>query len=152
MNNIYDSTAETLLHIKRVSQLLNEGAIELIKRGIIHDATKLQDPEKKDFDRLTPILETLVYGSDEYKASLAELQQALKHHYQNNSHHPEHYPNGINDFDVFDLVEMLFDWKAATERTRDGSIFKSIEHNKNRFGISEQICEVFKNTAQRLNW
>jgi len=148
----YDSRADTLQHIKRVSQLLNESAIELIRRGNVHDNSKLEEPEKSEFDRLTPILKTLTYGSDEYKASLSELQVALKHHYENNSHHPEHYPNGVNDFDLFDLVELFMDWKAATERTKDGDIYKSIEYNKTRFGLSDQVCDIFKNTAERLGW
>ncbi|MEN9446386.1 MAG: hypothetical protein RL728_898, partial [Bacteroidota bacterium] len=55
-------------------------------------------------------------------------------------------------FDLFDLMEMFFDWKAATERTKDGNIYSSIEYNKTRFEISEQICQIFKNTAERLGW
>lgn len=148
----YDSTADTLLHIKRVSQLLNEAAIILIQRGNVHDSSKLQEPEKSEFDRLTPLLKTLTYGSDEYKASLAELKVALKHHYENNSHHPEHQEDGINGFDLFDLVEMFFDWKAAGERNKDGNIYKSIEYNKDRFEMSEQLCSIFKNTAKNLGW
>lgn len=148
----YDSQADTLLHIKRVSQLLNEAAIKLIERGNVHDNSKLQEPEKSEFDRLTPLLKTLTYGSDEYKVSLQELQVALKHHYENNSHHPEHYPNGVNDFDLFDLMEMFFDWKAATERTKDGDIYKSIDYNKVRFQLSDQVSNIFTNTAKRLNW
>lgn len=145
----YDSTADTLLHIKRVSQLLNEVAIKLIERGNVHDNSKLVEPEKSEFDRLTPLLKTLTYGSEEYKASLAELKGALDHHYANNSHHPEFYKNGINDFDLLDLVEMFIDWKAATERMKDGDIYKSIVVNKERFGMSDQLCSIFKNTANR---
>lgn len=37
----YDSKADTLLHIKRVSQLLNEAAIKLIERGDVHDNSLL---------------------------------------------------------------------------------------------------------------
>lgn len=151
-NTTYDSKADTLLHIKRVNQLLNEAAIKLIERGNKHDNSKLEEPEKAYFDRLTPLLETLTYGSDEYKSSLAELQVALQHHYTYNSHHPEHYENGVNGFDLFDLMEMFFDWKAATERTKGGDIYKSIEYNKSRFELSEQVCQIFKNTAERLGW
>ncbi len=148
----YDSKTDTLLHIKRVSELLNQAAIELIVRGNRHDDSKLEEPEKSEFDRLTPLLKTLTYGSDEYKSSLVELQVALKHHYVNNSHHPEHYENGVNGFDLFDLIEMFFDWKAAGERHTDGNIYKSIDINKDRFKLSEQICEIFKNTAKRQGW
>ena len=148
----YDSKADTLLHIKRVSQLLNEAAVKLIERGNVHDNSKLEEPEKADFDRLTPLLKTLTYGSEEYKASLVELQVALKHHYANNSHHPEHYENGVNGMDLLDLVEMFMDWKAATERTKDGSISKSIEFNKDRFKMSEQLVSIFKNTVRNYGW
>jgi len=151
-NMEYDSKADTLLHIKRVSQLLNEAATKLIERGNVHDNSKLEEPEKSEFDRLTPLLKTLEYGSDEYKKSLTELHLALKHHYANNSHHPEHYENGVNGFDLFDLMEMFCDWKAATERTKDGNIHKSIEYNKERFELSDQLCQIFKNTAERLGW
>jgi len=148
----YDSQADTLLHIKRVSQLLNEAAVKLIERGNVHDNSKLEEPEKSEFDRLTPLLKNLTFGSEEYKESLKELEVALTHHYENNTHHPQHYENGINGFDLFDLVEMFFDWKAASERTKDGNIYKSIEHNKGRFEISDQICQIFENTAKRLDW
>jgi len=148
----YDSTSDTLKHIKRVSQLLNEASIELIKRGNVHDQSKLESPEKEWFDKATEKLRGLTYGSPEYKESLKDLKPALDNHYANNTHHPEHYLNGVNGFDLFDLIEMFMDWKAATERHADGDIYKSIELNKERFQISEQICDIFKNTAKRLNW
>jgi len=81
---------------------------------------------------------------------LAELKPALDHHYSHNSHHPEHYENGIDDFTLADLVEMFFDWKAASERHNDGDVLKSIEINKQRFGLSEQLCKIFENTERWL--
>ena len=148
----YDSKSDTLLHIKRVSQLLTEASVELIKRANVHDNTKLENPEKELFDEYTPKLKDSTYGSDEYKDHLKGLKVALDHHYANNSHHPEHYPNGINGFDLFDLIEMFFDWKAATERHADGDIIKSIEINKKRFDMSDQLCDIFSNTAKKLGY
>lgn len=145
----YDSEAETLKHIKRVSELLSLAATELLKRGQVHDASKLESPEKELFDEFTPKLKNYTYGSDQYKDFLQLLKPALDHHYANNSHHPEHYENGVNGFDLFDLVEMFFDWKAASERHADGSIEKSIEINKGRFNLSDQLADIFKNTADR---
>ena len=148
----YDSAADTLMHIKRVNELLIRFSKDLMYRAICHDNSKLREPEKAEFDRLTPILKELQYGSDEYRASLAELQLALKHHYEHNSHHPEHYENGVDGMDLLDLVEMFMDWKAATERTKDGSISKSIEFNKDRFKMSEQLVSIFKNTVRNYGW
>ena len=150
--NSYDSTKDTLLHIKRVAQLLTEASAELIRRANIHDNSKLNSPEKEFFDEYTPKLAGSTYGSNEYREYLKELKVGLDHHYANNSHHPEHYQNGINGFDLFDLMEMFFDWKAATERHNDGNIFKSISINKERFGYSEQLAEIFTNTAKRLGY
>jgi hypothetical protein len=147
--NKYDSTTDTLLHIKRVSELLTNACKELIDRSNKHDNSKLNSPEKEYFDTYTPLLKHTTYGSDEYKEYIGKLNVALKHHYENNSHHPEYYENGINDFDLFDLIEMFFDWKAASERHNDGDIFKSIDINKERFNIDDQICSIFKNTAER---
>nr|WP_303933638.1 DUF5662 family protein [Treponema denticola] len=146
----YDSIKDTLLHIKRVNELLLQFTKEIIDRAIQHDNSKLQEPEKPLFDKMTPLLKGLTYGSDDYKKALDELKPALDHHYANNSHHPEHYKNGIDDFTLVDLVEMFIDWKAASERHDDGDIFRSIEINKNRFGISEQLCKIFKNTAAKM--
>lgn len=148
----YDSTADTLFHIRRVSQLMGEAAQELIRRGSAHDQSKLEDPEKALFDKYTPILKTLVYGSEEYKASLAALKPALDHHYAHNSHHPEFYQNGIDGMDLFDIIEMFFDWKVAGERNKGGSILRSIDVNKDRFKMSDQLVQIFKNTADKLGY
>lgn len=146
----YDSSKDTLLHIKRVNELLLQFAKELMDRAVRHDNSKLHEPEKPLFDKMTPHLKTLTYGSEEYKKSLAELKPALDHHYAHNSHHPEFYKDGINDFDLVDLVEMICDWKAASERHEDGNIFSSIQINKTRFAMSDQLVKIFENTVNKL--
>lgn len=147
-----DSKDATILHQCRVGTLLCDAADELIRRSEVHDASKLSSPEKELFDEYTPKLAGCTYGSDEYKEYLQGLKVALDHHYANNSHHPEHYENGVEGFDLFDLIEMFFDWKAASERHNDGNIFKSIEINKKRFNISYQLSSILKNTAERLGY
>lgn len=149
---MYDSTAETLKHIKQVADLLWQTICVIGKRITAHDASKLQEPEKSMYDRFTPMLRSMTYGSDEYKATLKEMGVALDHHYQVNSHHPEHYPNGIDGMSLIDLIEMLADWKAASLRHNDGNILKSLEINKVRFGISDQLFEILKNTVAEMGW
>ena len=63
----YDSSESTLRHIKRINQLLGDSAMELIRRGQVHDSSKLEAPEKELFDKYTPLLKHLVYDSPEYK-------------------------------------------------------------------------------------
>lgn len=152
-NNIpYDSTIDTLRHIKRVAQLLTEASAELIRRANVHDNSKLESPEKEMFDSANNRLKGSTYGSDEYKGFLKDLKPALDHHYANNSHHPEHWNKGINGMDLFDILEMFFDWKAAGERHANGNIYKSIEINKERFKMSEQLVDIFTNTAEQLGY
>ena len=148
----YDSTVDTLKHIKRVSQLMTEAASELIRRANVHDNSKLESPEKELFDEFTPKLKDSTYGSDEYKEFLKGLKVALDSHYSKNSHHPEFYSNGINGMDLFDIIELFFDWKAAGERHDNGNIYKSIQINKDRLKLSDQLVDIFNNTAERLNY
>lgn len=148
----YDSTQDTLAHISSVTDKIVTFSEEMMVRAEKHDSSKLESPEKELFDEMTPILKTLTYGSDEYKASLAKLKPALDHHYAANSHHPEHYPEGgIDHMDLFDVVEMFCDWMAATERVKDGDIHKSIEINRVRFGMSNQLAKIFINTLKNYS-
>lgn len=204
---VYDSTEDTKKHINRVADLLGECADELFRRGEIHDASKLVEPEKSGFDSCIPKLVNLTYGSDEYRAALREIKPTLQHHYANNSHHPEFYPkqdsgfrgqmlrmasaeaqkqvsaaelrgdespeavaallqtsrdfqdfashleSSVNGMNLFDVIEMLMDWKAASERMANGgSIEKSIEVNIGRFGLSPQFANLLRNTARQFGW
>jgi hypothetical protein len=148
----YDSTAETLKHVKKVAAYLIDAATEILNRAKNHDNSKLSDFEKEGFDLLTPILKDLTYGSEEYKDSKEKLDPYLQHHYANNRHHPEHFKNGIEDMTLFDVIEMLFDWKASSERHSDGNIRKSIHINQERFHISDQLSKILENTVDYMKW
>ena len=149
---MYDSSVDTLMHIKKVNELLIRFSKDLLYRAICHDSSKLREPEKSVFDRVTPRLKGLEYGSDAYKENLKDIQVALDNHYKYNSHHPEHHENGINGMDLLDLVEMFFDWKAATERNADGNIEKSIVINTARYNMAPQIVDIFNNTIRNYGW
>ena len=149
---IYDSKKDTQEHIENVRKLLYKVIAELCVRVTRHDDSKLEEPEKSMYDEFTPKLRAMTYGSDEYKECLKQMGPALKHHYENNSHHPEHYQNGVNGMSLLDLIEMLADWKAAGMRHADGNMQQSLEVNKQRFGMSDQLAEIFQNTVKELDW
>ena len=146
----YDSREDTYKHIDRVRALLKDVEDNLFRRATDHDKSKLGHPEKEIFDKVTPLLKGLTYGSDEYKAQLKEMGVALEHHYAHNRHHAEHWPEGINNMSLMDLIEQLVDCKAATERHADGSLAKSLVINKTRFKIDDQLARVLHNTAVEL--
>jgi len=172
---------ETLKHKELVLLFCARVSEELKQRAIFHDDSKLQNPELHVFAEFTPKLKNTTYGSDEYKAYLNEMKPALDHHYAKNRHHPEHFKkyvcNGcfkefkvtvpdscdvcgysqfqeesdITQMTLVDLVEMFSDWLAATKRHADGDIMKSIEINQKRFNMSNDLVEIFKNTARFLS-
>lgn len=137
---------ETLNHIMEVRDGIGIIIAEFLIRQTGHDLSKLKPPESEAFERLTPKLKGLTYGSVEYNECLKELGPALQHHYRHNSHHPEHYPDGIKGMSLLDILEMLVDWKAATKRHADGCIRKSIEINQKRFGYTDELKQILLNT------
>lgn len=141
---------ETQKHIDLVNSYMDKIASELIRRGKIHDASKLQNPELPYFAKYTEDLKKLTYGSKAYKDSLNKLQTALKHHYKVNPHHPEHFANGIADMSLIDLIELICDWKASSLRHTDGDIRKSIEMNQNRFEYDDLLKSILLNTINFL--
>ncbi len=142
--------AQTLAHICRVSDLLMKMANELLERARLHDRSKLESPEVELFTECTPHLAKLSFGTPEYTESLAKLGPALTHHYAKNRHHPEHHKRGIRDMNLIDMLEMLCDWKAGSERHNDGNIRKSIQFNGQRFGMPVELVEIFENSVDLL--
>lgn len=143
--------SETLRHIELVGRLMSNVVKALALKAAYHDHSKLQVPELQHFVEYTEQLKGLTYGSKEYKACLKKLKPALVHHYDNNRHHPEHFPAGISDMSLIDLIEMLVDWYAATKRHLDGDIVKSIKINAKRFKISPQLQRILLNTIEDMD-
>ena len=147
-----DSTRDTLEHIRKVQMRIDTIIAYLHGRAILHDHSKMEEPEKSGYDVLTAKLADLEYGTEAYKQALIEAKPTIEHHYTENDHHPEHWPNGIDDMSLLSIIEMLCDWKAASERTKQGSIMQSLAHNKKRFGLSDQLAKILENTVRELNW
>ena len=142
---------ETQKHIEKVRKYIRFFTDKLTSRGVNHDVAKLESPEVELFAEYTPKLATTEYNSEEYKQCLAGLKPALDHHYATYRHHPEHFANGVNDMNLIDLVEMLADWKAASERQHNGNLLTSIEVNANRFKMTDQLKQILLNTAKTLD-
>lgn len=143
----YDSTEDTLRHIRKVQDLLGRFAEELICRGKVHDQSKLSPVEKSARDANPPDFRHR-YGEPIRRTP--EMRAAIEHHHRLNSHHPEHYgAAGVSGMDLADLVEMFLDWKAAGERYEHDTIEKSIEFNRKRYNLDPQLVSIFYNTAKR---
>lgn len=142
---------ETMKHIERVRYYIRLMTDKLTNRGVNHDKIKLETPEIEIFTEFTPKLAEMQYGSDEYINCLEKMKPALEHHYANSRHHPEHFVNGISDMNLIDIIEMLCDWKASSERQHDGNLLKSIETNSERFKYDGQLKQILINTAKLID-
>lgn len=148
----YDSRPDTMAHALRVAELIVDVATEILRRGPVHDRSKLAPPEVDAFDRITPRLAASTYGTREYHDALDEIRPALEHHYETNRHHPEYHEDGVAGMTLVDVVEMLADWKAATERHDDGDLGRSLDVQTGRFGLDPQVAAILRNTAAALQW
>jgi hypothetical protein len=150
MTEPYDSRPDTEAHVELVRRFLASVRGELWHRARVHDASKFEEPEKSMFDVIRPRLDHDDIDSDEYRATLRENEAALRHHYDRNRHHPEHFPDGIAGMTLWDVVEMVCDWAAASQRKPGGKV--NLDWAVKRFGISDQLASIIANTVREMGW
>jgi hypothetical protein len=150
--NLSDSKLETIKHIENVRKYIKVFTDMLTQRGIDHDRSKLENPEAEGFAAVNDKLAELTYGSEEYnKCIKEELKVPLDAHYAKNRHHPEHFPKGINEMNLIDIIEMFADWKASSERQNNGNLLTSITKNADRYQIDDQFKQILINTAKMID-
>ena len=146
------SEQDTREHIEKVRDNINDALHNLTQRAVVHDATKLVEPELSGYQGLSEALQGLTYGTPEHRAAFALFKEIVKHHYAHNSHHPEYWPNGVADMSLLDIIEMLCDWKAANDRSK-GDFKHSLEVSIARFHFDDdRIGGILTNTAKELGW
>lgn len=149
-----ESLPSFISHVSLVRENISLLIGKLLDRAEKHDFTKTIDPERSAFDELQKVIDAdgpAERGTPEYHRRTGLLGEALSHHYTYNSHHPEHYPNGIAGMDLIDLVEMVCDWRAANVQ-RDGGAPMSLSYSIEKYGIDPQLASILKNTVERLGW
>lgn len=149
LKNYFLHYGGTTIHKFWVFWYLSKFSINLFWRSLFHDLSKYSFKESEGFLKTIDKLKYSTYGSKYYMELMDQIKPSLTHHYNKNSHHPEHYSNGIEDMSLQDIVEMFCDWQAACKRHKDGSIMKSIDYNKNRFNIPVELSEIFKSTIKK---
>jgi hypothetical protein len=149
VENVQLHMDEVKKHKDNVSRFMQIMANDVTKKAVEHDDSKLGDVEVQYYAYYTPELSKLTYGSQEYKDNLDKMRPAIDHHYAKNDHHPEHFEKGIEDMTLVNLIEMMCDWKAATMRHNDGNMLKSMEMNKKRFNIDDQLYAILMNTIKK---
>ena len=137
-------------HIECVRNYISACIRELLDRQVTHDQSKFSDDELPTYVALRAV-NSMTYGSPEYKAEIAKHAPAIAHHHALNRHHAEFFENGYRGMNLIDFLELMCDWKASTMRHADGDLFKSIEYNAKKYGYSDDLVDILKNTAKWLN-
>ena len=129
-------------NIKHFSQVLD-------RRAEIHDISKLSLEEFRGFVEVNQIARQYPFGSKEYKESLKD-NNVINLHFSRNSHHPEFYPNGIDDMSLLDIIEMVCDWKAASETYGQTSFTDALAIQADRFKINKEQWYLIGLIAKEL--
>jgi len=146
MNNYIEHYLGLTLHKIFVIYEMFKIIGKLFIRAFIHDYSKYGLYEASGFGKVTHKLKYTTYNSDYYKYLLEKIKPYIKHHYKINRHHPEHYQNGIDDMSIYDLLEMICDWKSSMRRHKDFENFDTnIGINKKRFDINEVLIKLIQN-------
>ena len=101
-----------------------------------HDASKLEDPELSPYIDMTWLYKN---AKTRYVDLTPEMEQAWKHHYMVNGHHPEHYAR-LDDMPDMAIAEMVADWAAMSEE-KGGSLvmwFHKVNQNKYKFNSHQE--------------
>lgn len=149
INNIYNF-AQTTVHKFWVFWYIVKACFCLLRRAFVHDFSKYSKEEAPYFAKNIFKLKHTTYGTSEYQKLLDEIRPALEHHYKNNSHHPEFWENGVADMSPLDQIEMICDWKAASLRHKNGSVYYSIVQNAKRFSYSVQKQKAYIRAANEM--
>ena len=141
---------DTRMHIVNVRACLDRVTNALRQRGIDHDKSKLEEPERSAYAVVIPQLAGLKYGTPEHRKVLGHMKLAIRHHQQANRHHPEYHgrATGVAGMDLIDLVEMVADWKAASLRDGGTDFREGVKISAKRFGLSDELTSIIMNTAE----
>ena len=149
---------ETIIHkdyvIKSCEKLARylerTGAInhanKLRERGLVHDNSKITCED--ELYALSKIINDKEGLRNPAKKMTPMNEEAIKLHWQNNSHHPEHYKSST-DMTRLDVMEMCCDWHARSIQYGTDFLEFVKERQKNRFHFPDWMfseiwhyCEV----------
>lgn len=136
-------------HIRTVQRFFTVITNKLNQRSMQHDLSKLNKDEFTGFVEVNQIARTHPYPSPEYTKSLKN-NKTIELHFSRNSHHPEFYPNGIEDMSFCDILEMVIDWKAASETYGNTDMETVLLTQQERFDLKEKHIWLIRLILEEL--
>ena len=137
---------------KLAAYLEKEGATHHAKmlraRAVVHDNSKIINED--ELIALSRIINDKSSMRDSSVMLTPVMRDAIKLHWKNNSHHPEHF-SSVTDMTRIDVMEMCCDWHARS--IQYGSNFLSFvkERQENRFHFPKWLFAEIWHYCEVLN-
>jgi hypothetical protein len=135
-----------LAHKEAIATYMAKFCAELSYRAAVHDNSKFDPQEFDVYAQHIQDFNKHPFGSPEDNALRDKIISASLLHRKHNRHHPEFFRDGLDGMNLIDLLEMIIDWKAATERCPHDSLQKSMPLLKEKYNISDQLYNILTNT------
>lgn len=144
----YDCATETKKHAKVIQRVSKPLIDDLISRFENHDKSKLSSPELECYNKYVPVLKTVNYGTPAYfEIRQNMLDEGLRHHYEMNRHHPEHFKNGIEGMTLVDIFEFFCD-TYVDSLDSDNSYEKEFNKSCEKYHINGTLKKILLNTYE----
>ena len=138
-------------HKEGVKNYLEIITMLLNTRALTHDNSKSSEEEYKYYKMANSVNRNDFKTYEEYLDYITPtLNKGLKHHYENNRHHPEFFDNGIDDMTLIDIMEMIADWCIAIKQNGK-DLYEEVQYNFDKYNISEQLRKIIINTYKYID-
>ena len=140
------SSEKLAKYLDKVGAIVHAQALR--QRAIIHDNSKINNEE--EMKALSKIIDDKTNLRDP-SIQLSPIKiDAVKLHWQNNSHHPEHYNTPI-DMTRLDVIEMCCDWYARSMQYETNFTEFVIKRQNERFHFPEWMFSEIWHYCEVLN-
>lgn len=147
--NFNESLAEHRTEYGKYTNVLIHILLDMVKN---HDKTKITNKEEHDaYEDMYNIAEKCGKDSVEYKELRENYASIIEGHNKTNRHHPEFFTGKENEMNLFDLMEILIDWKLDCDE--DGEDVHNFITNKmqKEYHMSDDIINLFITTSDLID-
>ncbi len=120
----------------------------LRQRAIVHDNSKINN--RSELIALSKIINDKSTLRDSSVPISSIMRDAIQLHWQNNSHHPEHYKNVV-DMSKIDIMEMCCDWHARSMQYNSDFLSFVKKRQEERFHFPDWMFAEIWHYCEVLN-
>ena len=163
VNNVKKVYNEIMLPLMNVTGIIESVSDDEIKQAIIsiksdieeHDSSKYSE-EEFDAYRVNfhPTRSEQQADDDAKEIARINFEEAWKHHYENNDHHPNFwydYKNKVSrDMSLGAIIHMLCDWEAMSMKFHTNTLEWFEKADKERNLMSDNTLKIVTELVNRL--